>query len=166
MENILEAISKLEKEKSSLLERMEQAQFRGRIANNRTVEVLNQIKAVGNFKAEKESDSLLVKLRVDTRQNQFDDIKTKISQCRAAIQNTQDGINVQSERRFDMIRELEEATITISDKMSRSCSFSVDSPTPTTTSKDIIRDLDRRIKVWFCRCYHPFRFTTCRWRMI
>ena len=78
MENILEAISKLEKEKNSLLERMEQSQFRGRIANNRMAEFSNQIKAVSNFKAEKESNRLLVKLRVDTRQSQFDDIKTKI----------------------------------------------------------------------------------------
>ena len=125
MENILEAISKLEKEKNSLLERMEQSQFRGRIANNRMAEFSNQIKAVGNFKAEKESNRLLVKLRVDTKQSQFDDIKTKISQCRAAIQNTQDGINVQSERRFDMIRELEEATIGLSLRMSRCCAVSI-----------------------------------------
>ena len=164
MENILEAISKLEKEKNSLLERMEQSQFRGRIANNRMAEFSNQIKAVSNFKAEKESNRLLVKLRVDTKQSQFDDIKTKISQCRAAIQNTQDGLNVQSERQFDMIRELEEATISLSDKMSRSCSFSADSPKA--TSKDIIQDLDRRLKVWFSGCRNPFIFTTCSWRRI
>ena len=89
MENIITELRKLEKEKSLQLEKLEQLQFRKGIATTRKAEISEQIKTVNNFRTEKQSNRTLVMLRVDTRQGQFDDLKNKISQCRAAIEKTQ-----------------------------------------------------------------------------
>ena len=78
VEKIQELISQLEKEKNGLLNQKEELQFRARIAANRRQEVQNQINQMSAFKADKEADLRLVKLRVETREGQFDDIKAKI----------------------------------------------------------------------------------------
>ena len=128
MENIIVEFKKLEKEKSLQLEKLEQLQFRKGIATTRKAEVSEQVKTVNNFKTEKESNRTLAMLRVDTRQAQFDDLKNKISECRAAIESNQEDLNQQSERQFDMIRELEEETLGMSLSLSNSCTISVGSP--------------------------------------
>ena len=128
MENIIVELKKLEKEKSLQLEKLEQLQFRKGIATTRKAEISEQVKTVNNFKTEKESNRTLAMLRVDTRQAQFDDLKNKISECRAAIESNQEDLNQQSERQFDMIRELEEATLGLSISLSNSCTISVGSP--------------------------------------
>ena len=98
MEKIIAEIKKLEKEKNLLAEKLEQLQFRKGIATTRKAEIAEQIKAVNNFRNEKESNRTLVMLRVDTRQGQFDDLKNKISECRAVIEKNQEYLNQQSER--------------------------------------------------------------------
>ena len=143
MENIVAQVKKLEKEKSLHLEKLEQLQFRKGIAMTRKAEISEQIKTVNNFKTEKESNRTLVMLRVDTRQGQFDDLKNKISVCRAGIEKTQEELNQQSERQFDLIRELEEATLGLSLRLSRSCALSIDGPR---ASQDTSQ-LDREIQV-------------------
>ena len=143
MEKIIVEIKKLEKEKSLQMEKLEQLQFRKGIATTRKAEISEQIKTVNNFKTEKESNRTLVMRRVDTRQAQFDDLKNKISQCRAGIARNQEDLNQQSERQFDMIRDLEEATIGLSLRMGRSCAISLGSPG---VSQEISQ-LDREIQV-------------------
>ena len=128
MENIIVELKKLEKEKSLQLEKLEQLQFRKGIATTRKAEISEQVKTVNNFKTEKESNRTLAMLRVDTRQAQFDDLKNKISECRAAIESNQEDLNQQSERQFDMIRELEEATLGLCLSLGNSCTISVGSP--------------------------------------
>ena len=128
MENIIVEIKKLENEKSLLLEKLEQLQFRKGISTTRKAEISEQIKSVNNFRTEKESNRTLALLRVETRQAQFDDLKNKISECRAGIERNQEDLNQQSERQFDMIRELEEATLGLSLRLSQSCTISVGSP--------------------------------------
>ena len=128
MENIIVEFKKLEKEKSLQLEKLEQLQFRKGIATTRKAEISEQVKTVNNFKTEKESNRILTMRRVDTRQAQFDDLKTKISECRADIQRNQEDLSQQSERQFDMIRELEEATLGLSLSFGNSCTISVGSP--------------------------------------
>ena len=143
-EKILEVISKLEKQKNVLLDKREQLQFHARIATKQKADLATQIREVTSFKAEKESNQTLVKLRVDTRQSHLDDIKTRIDQCTLSIQRNQEGLNAQSERQFDMIRELEEATIGLSERMSRSCDIKADS---SATNTQEILQLDQQIEV-------------------
>ena len=143
MENIITEIKKLSKEKNLQLDKLEQLQFRKGMATTRKAEICEQLKTVNNFKTEKESNRTLVMLRVDTRQGQFDDLKNKISQCRAGIEKNQEDLNQQSERQFDMIRELEEATLGLSLKLSRSCAISVDSPP---VGQEVLQ-LDKEIQV-------------------
>ena len=128
MENIIVEFKKLEKEKSLQLEKLEQLQFRKGIATTRKIEISEQIRSVTSFKTEKESNRTLTMRRVETRQAQFDDLKTKISECRADIQRNQEDLSQQSERQFDMIRELEEETLGMSLSLSNSCTISVGSP--------------------------------------
>ena len=155
MENIITELRKLEKEKSLQLEKLEQLQFRKGIATTRKAEICEQIKTVNNLKTEKESNRTLVMLRVDTRQGQFDDLKNKISQCRAGIEKNQEDLNLQSERQFEMIRELEEATLGLSLKMSHSCSITVGSPA---VSQEI-HQLDKEIQV-HVRCLPSCYFSS------
>ena len=143
MEKIIAEIKKLEKEKNLQADKLEQLQFRKGIATTRKAEIAEQIKAVNAFKTEKESNRTLVMLRVDTRQGQFDDLKNKISECRAGIEKNQEYLNQQSERQFDMIRELEEATLGLSLRLSRSCALSIGSPEASQEN----RQLDREIQV-------------------
>ena len=128
MEKIIAEIKKLEKEKNLQADKLEQLQFRKGIANTRKAEIAEQIKAVNAFKTEKESNRTLVMRRVETRQAQFDDLKHKIAQCRAGIERNQEDLNQQCERQFDMIGELEEATIGLSLRMSRCCAVSIGKP--------------------------------------
>ena len=143
MENIITEIKKLSKEKNLQLDKLEQLQFRKGMATTRKAEICEQLKTVNNFKTEKESNRTLVMLRVDTRQGQFDDLKNKISQCRAGIEKNQEDLNQQSERQFDMIRELEEATLGLSLRLSRSCALSIGSPEASQENSQ----LDREIQV-------------------
>ena len=143
MENVIAEIKKMEKEKSLQLEKLEQLQFRKGIATTRKAEISEQIKTVNNFKTEKESNRTLVMRRVETRQAQFDDLNNKISQCRAGIERNQEDLNQQSERQFDMIRELEEATVGLSIRMGRSCAISIGSP----GDNQEISQLDKEIQV-------------------
>ena len=128
-ENILEIISKLEKEKSALLDQKEQLQFRARIANKRRQDIQSRIEEMSAYKAEKESDLVLVKARVDTRQGHFDDLKAKISQCRADIQTNQEALTLQSDRQFELIGNLEEAVLGLSEKFSSNCTININTPT-------------------------------------
>ena len=128
-ENILEIISKLEKEKSALLDQKEQLQSRARIANKRSQDIQSRIQEMSAYKAEKESDLVLVKARVDTRQGHFDDLKVKISQCRADIQRNQEALTLQSDRQFELIGNLEEAVLGLSEKFSSNCAININTPT-------------------------------------
>ena len=144
MENIIVELKKLEKEKSLQLEKLEQLQFRKGIATTRKAEISEQVKTVNNFKTEKESNRTLAMLRVDTRQAQFDDLKNKISECRAAIESNQEDLNQQSERQFDMIRELEEATLGLSISLGNSCTISVGSPGVSQETSELDQEIQVR----------------------
>ena len=100
----------------------------------------------------------MVMRRMETRQAQFDDLKNKISQCRAGIERNQEDLNQQSERQFDIIRELEEATIGLSIKFGRSCTISIGSP----GVNHEISQLDKEILVLVSRHFIYFKsFVNC-----
>ena len=87
-ENILEIISKLEKEKSALLDQKEQLQAH------------------------------------------FDDLKVKISQCRADIHSyLLVALTIQSDRQFELIGNLEEVVLGLSEKFSSNCAININTPT-------------------------------------